>query len=767
MFERQFGLRENPFAAGHQARFVYPSREHQEALAHLRYGIENREPFVLITGEVGTGKTTALYDVLGEWQSRAVVALVTNSALTRDELLEEIGVRFGTGVPPGVSKPQMLLHLERHLLAIRAQGLRAILILDEAQNLNRDLLEEVRLLSNLESAGEKLIQIFLVGQPELEAILTRPELRQLRQRIAVFYRLHPLSEDDTERYIHHRLTVAGGHAISIFPADACREVYRLTHGIPREINTVAAQAMLNAFVEDSPVVLPAHVTAVASETEFQSVARGPEPADAPDPVAASVTAPAPGAATIAAPAAGGAPAAPLASATAAPVAPPAAPPADEGAFDPPVPPTVPPTTSSWPVPPPALRAEPPASEPPVRPAASSAAWEAWRSSFAEDVVRAAESAPADAGAAHGADLPPDWVDETAGEAVWEAPPAASQPAGAMPPTAAGMRDDADFEETNAWRAPVAAAAPREASVQSGWSNVEAREAHEGGEPADESFARRGAGQTSGSAAAARAVELESLPPRLRRKLEFEDAEPAVAGGSAMRWVLVAAAVVVVAAAVWLGTRLGTRGAASTAREAATAGAPAEAASPRSEAAPAPARSGSAGTVAHGTAPAAAPGGANQPAAQADPTQTAPASRPDPAAAAAPPPSRSAALETAPTHGASAAPPAAAASRPAAGSGTTASAPAATTPAAPARLWGIAVATFLAEERAGVERDKLAASTGLPARVAPVTEAGDVSYRVILGAFPDRAAADRAASDLIEKGLIDEARVLSYARLAAR
>jgi type II secretory pathway predicted ATPase ExeA len=274
MFERQFGLRENPFVAGHQPRFVYPSREHQEALAHLRYGIENREPFVLITGEVGTGKTTALYDVLTEWQARVVVALITNSQLSRDELLEEICLRFGLATAPGSSKPQLLAQLERHLLAIRSRGDRAILLLDEAQNLHRDLLEEIRLLSNLEVQGEKLMQVFLIGQPELESTLARAELRQLRQRIAVHYRLNPLTEDDTERYIHHRLTVAGGHALTIFPAESCREVYRLSHGIPREINTVAAQAMLNAFVEDSHVVRPEHVRAVAKDTEFSSIFRG-------------------------------------------------------------------------------------------------------------------------------------------------------------------------------------------------------------------------------------------------------------------------------------------------------------------------------------------------------------------------------------------------------------------------------------------------------------------------------------------------------------
>src|SRR5438093_6022103 len=263
MFESLFGLRENPFAAGHQSRFVFPSPEHQQALAHLRFGIENREPFVLITGEVGTGKTTALFGVLEEWTGRVQVALVTNSALTRGELLEEICLRLGFRLPPGSSKPQVLAQLERHLLALQEHGDRAILLLDEAQNLDRELLEEIRLLSNLEFQGSKLLQVFLVGQPELEARLARPELRQLRQRISVHYRLKPLSAADSERYIHHRITVAGGYAPDVFPADACAEVYRLSNGVPREINQICAQAMLGGYVEDARPVRPEHVRAAA------------------------------------------------------------------------------------------------------------------------------------------------------------------------------------------------------------------------------------------------------------------------------------------------------------------------------------------------------------------------------------------------------------------------------------------------------------------------------------------------------------------------
>ncbi|HEV2104668.1 MAG TPA: AAA family ATPase, partial [Candidatus Eisenbacteria bacterium] len=271
MFERHFGLRENPFSAGHQLKFLYPSREHQEARAHLRYGIENREPFLLITGEVGTGKTTSLYDALAEWGPQVTVALITNSALTRQELLEEICLRFGVSVPPGASKPQALVQLERYLLAVTGRAEHAVLILDEAQNLSTELLEEIRLLSNLEAHGDKLLQIFLVGQPELEAKLSRPDLRQLRQRITVQYRLNPLSPEETAGYIHHRISVAGGNAWIVFPPESCREVYHLTHGIPREINTLASAAMIAAYAEGAPSVRPEHVASVASEAEFRSV----------------------------------------------------------------------------------------------------------------------------------------------------------------------------------------------------------------------------------------------------------------------------------------------------------------------------------------------------------------------------------------------------------------------------------------------------------------------------------------------------------------
>jgi type II secretory pathway predicted ATPase ExeA len=291
MFEHHFGLRENPFPAGHQLKFVYPSREHQEARAHLRYGIENNEPFLLITGEVGTGKTTSLYDALHEWGDQVAVALITNSALTRQEMLEEICLRFGIELPPGVSKPAALVMLEKHLVSVRSRGEKAVLMMDEAQNLSMDLLEEIRLLSNLEHKGDKLLQIFLVGQPELEAHLARHELRQLRQRITVHYRLNPLSPDETMGYIHHHINVAGGNGPLVFAADTCREIYRLSHGIPREINTLASSALIAAYADGSPSVRLEHIATVAHEGDFRSVLSNTRPEPVPAPPARSMVPP--------------------------------------------------------------------------------------------------------------------------------------------------------------------------------------------------------------------------------------------------------------------------------------------------------------------------------------------------------------------------------------------------------------------------------------------------------------------------------------------
>jgi general secretion pathway protein A len=254
MFEAFFHLNENPFSLAPSPRFLFRSREHDEALAHLRYWIENNEGFVLVTGEVGTGKTTALYDLMAQLPTEWSVAMLNHSTLSELELLEEICRRFHIEVTEDANKPKLLGFIESYLLECRSRGIGSLLIIDEAQNLEKRILEEVRLLSNMERLDGKLLQIALVGQPELEAKLRSPELRQLRQRIGIKYKLGPLTQDETTAYIHHRITVAGGAAQQIFPLASCHEVHQLTHGIPREINIVCSQSFINAFVEEAPQV---------------------------------------------------------------------------------------------------------------------------------------------------------------------------------------------------------------------------------------------------------------------------------------------------------------------------------------------------------------------------------------------------------------------------------------------------------------------------------------------------------------------------------
>lgn len=273
MFEKHFKLTENPFSLTPDPRFIYPGRSHEEALATLRYWVEHREGFVMVTGEVGTGKTTALFRLIDSLEQRFEIAFITNSTLNTVELLEEVCRRFKIeGITPGLSKSALLQRLEAYLIKLRDLRHAAILIIDEAQNFNSELLEEVRLLSNtVVPSGPPLLQIALVGQPELERKLSLEELRQLRQRIGVHYRIKPLSENETIRYVRHRIGVAGGNPDVVFGAEAARQLFRYTCGLPREINQVASQAMLHAFVDGAPGVSPEHVKSAAWEMQFRSV----------------------------------------------------------------------------------------------------------------------------------------------------------------------------------------------------------------------------------------------------------------------------------------------------------------------------------------------------------------------------------------------------------------------------------------------------------------------------------------------------------------
>ena len=266
MYTSFFGLGEKPFAITPDPRYLFLSERHAEALAHLMYGINESGGFIQLTGEVGTGKTTVTRTLLSRVPAHADVALIINPRITAVEFLlticEELGVPLAQSDRSSVK--EMVDALNQRLLAAHAQGRRVIVVVDEAQNLSADVLEQVRLLTNLETASQKLLQIILIGQPELRELLDRTELRQLAQRITGRYHLKPLSAQETVDYVRHRLRVAGAQT-EIFSERALREVHRVTAGIPRVINVVCDRALLGAYTQESRHVSPALVRQAASE----------------------------------------------------------------------------------------------------------------------------------------------------------------------------------------------------------------------------------------------------------------------------------------------------------------------------------------------------------------------------------------------------------------------------------------------------------------------------------------------------------------------
>ncbi|MFP4276225.1 MAG: AAA family ATPase [Wenzhouxiangella sp.] len=252
MYEPFYGLDERPFALTPNPRFVFLSQRHQDALAHLLYGVGTGGSggFVQLTGEVGTGKTTLCRLVLEKVPDNTRVALILNPMLTPPELLRAIcaELRIDPG-GAGDSVQQLLDHLYRYLLERHAAGERVVLIVDEAQNMSREGLEQIRLLTNLETATDKLLQILLLGQPELRELLDRPELRQLAQRITARYHLDPLNLEETAAYVRHRLNVAGAVRCP-FDARALRALYEVSGGVPRLINIIADRALLAGFARE-------------------------------------------------------------------------------------------------------------------------------------------------------------------------------------------------------------------------------------------------------------------------------------------------------------------------------------------------------------------------------------------------------------------------------------------------------------------------------------------------------------------------------------
>jgi general secretion pathway protein A len=266
MYLSFFGLNEKPFAITPDPRYLYLSERHAEALAHLLYGINESGGFIQLTGEVGTGKTTVVRTLLSRVPHHADVAVILNPRVTPVEFLLTICEELGLGIADADrdSVKQMVDALNRRLLAAHADGRRIIVIVDEAQNLSADVLEQVRLLTNLETPTQKLLQIILIGQPELRELLDRTELRQLAQRITGRYHLEPLSREETRGYVRHRLRVAGATA-EIFTPAALDEVHRLAAGIPRVINVTCDRALLGAYTQETRRATAALVRRAAGE----------------------------------------------------------------------------------------------------------------------------------------------------------------------------------------------------------------------------------------------------------------------------------------------------------------------------------------------------------------------------------------------------------------------------------------------------------------------------------------------------------------------
>jgi len=253
VYESFFGLKERPFNVTSDPNFLFFSKKHREAFDHLIYGIKERKGFLEITGEIGTGKTTLCRALLSQLDEKTKTAFILNSNLPEMQLLLAIVTDLGLSVKPK-TKINLLAELNRFLIEELKAGSNVVLIIDEAQNLKAGQLEQIRLLSNLETDKEKLIQIVLVGQPELKEKLDSPELEQLRQRISVRYHILPLDKTEIGDYIYHRLHVAGADGGIVFEPDVMGEIYEYSSGVPRLINLVCDRALLLGFTMETKTI---------------------------------------------------------------------------------------------------------------------------------------------------------------------------------------------------------------------------------------------------------------------------------------------------------------------------------------------------------------------------------------------------------------------------------------------------------------------------------------------------------------------------------
>ena len=277
MYKQFFGLSKNPFEISPDPYFYHATPRHNEALANLHYGVGRRKGFIVITGEVGTGKTLLVRCLLAELRKNNIAfGYVFNPLLSTTEFFQYIMADLGLQYS-GRSKTEMLLDLNRFLIQRHARGLITALVVDEAQALRPELLEEIRLLTNLETSQQKLLQIVLMGQPELEAVLDSPSLRQLKQRVSLRCQLLPLDEEQTRSYVLSRLERAGAKPDPpIFDAEGLAKIYEYSRGIPRIINNLCENSMVAAFAREIRTVTPEMISEVAADFRLGTTAAAPE-----------------------------------------------------------------------------------------------------------------------------------------------------------------------------------------------------------------------------------------------------------------------------------------------------------------------------------------------------------------------------------------------------------------------------------------------------------------------------------------------------------
>ncbi len=274
MYQEFYGLKEKPFVLTPDPQFLYLGEGHQTAIESLIYGIQQKEGFMLIVGDIGTGKTTICRALLGKLDENVNTALIFNSFLTEEELLESILQDFGFP-SKGRSRKERIDALNKLFIYYLSHGKNAVLIIDEAQNLSSPVLEQIRMLSNLETEKEKMLQIILVAQPELEQKLKSPELRQLNQRIAIRYHLSPLSRVELESYVYQRLNTAGAQGSITFSRSAFDEIYKFSKGTPRLINLLCDRSLLGGYVDqthhiDKGIIKKAEKSLLGKETTSTS-----------------------------------------------------------------------------------------------------------------------------------------------------------------------------------------------------------------------------------------------------------------------------------------------------------------------------------------------------------------------------------------------------------------------------------------------------------------------------------------------------------------